>query len=345
MTPGSPEDQEPISELFCDVFALAEQAAQRITDDEVDARLNELLRKTGRAAPPAPDPAGILDAARGQARGIVADAKRTAAQTEAEAARAARSAEEAARREAERIITAAEEYADKALNRAAAIIADARLEAESIIAGARKQAGQIAAATRPRAASLEQQAELARTIHAQSAHAVYALFDLLAAHLLAGRTPTALLEPAHLSAPVPDPADLKDRLSMSQAASDPRMLGSKTAVTPLSRALKSLKYRLNAPQDSENPGWIRKSMKPARPRRQSTLSITVSCFVVARADGTVTTMHIVRNPDDVHVSDLLTPLASLLQSGETLREQPASQDDEPAVIRGNRATLSIEASH
>ena len=67
LTPGPPEDgQKPIEQLFRDVFALADETARRITDTDVDARLDQLLRKTGRAAPPSlePDPAKVLDAAR-----------------------------------------------------------------------------------------------------------------------------------------------------------------------------------------------------------------------------------------------------------------------------------------
>jgi hypothetical protein len=65
LTPGPPEGQEPIELLFRDVFRLAENTARRVTDPEVDARLGQLLRKTGHAAPPSPepDPARVLDAA------------------------------------------------------------------------------------------------------------------------------------------------------------------------------------------------------------------------------------------------------------------------------------------
>ena len=158
ITPGPPEGQEPIDKLFGDVFELAEETARRMTDAEVDARLDRLLSKTGHTAPPAPgpDPAWILDAARRQAGGIVADAQRAAAETEAEAAFAAQAAGEAARCRAERIIAEAEEYSDAALRRAAAIIADSRgraaVIAESIIADARDQADQIVTEARFRAA-------------------------------------------------------------------------------------------------------------------------------------------------------------------------------------------------
>ena len=94
LTPGPPGDgQKPIEQLFRDVFALADETAQRITDTDVDARLDQLLRKTGRAAPPSPepDPAKVLDAAR-QAEKIVADAQRTAAEMAEQAACAAQSA-------------------------------------------------------------------------------------------------------------------------------------------------------------------------------------------------------------------------------------------------------------
>jgi hypothetical protein len=52
LTPGPPEGQEPIEQLFRDVFELADETAQRITDTEVDARLD---RFSGRmAVPPRP---------------------------------------------------------------------------------------------------------------------------------------------------------------------------------------------------------------------------------------------------------------------------------------------------
>lgn len=168
LTPGPPEGQEPIEQLFRDMSELADETARRITDAEVDARLDRLLRKTGHAVPPAlePDPASCLDAARRQAEEaeeIVADARRAAAETAAKAACAAQSTEEAARREAERITAEAEEYSDMALRRAAVIIADARRQAESIIAHARKQAGQVLAAARLQAGSPERQPALTAT--------------------------------------------------------------------------------------------------------------------------------------------------------------------------------------
>lgn len=54
LTPGPPEGQEPIEQLFREVFGLAEETARRITDAEVDARLDRVLRKTGHATPARP---------------------------------------------------------------------------------------------------------------------------------------------------------------------------------------------------------------------------------------------------------------------------------------------------
>jgi F0F1-type ATP synthase membrane subunit b/b' len=209
LTPGPPEGQEPIEQLFRDVFELADETAQRITDTEVDARLDQLLRKNGRAAPPSPepDPAKVLDAARRQAGKIVADAQRAAAETAAEAACAAQSAGEAARRQADLIMAEADGYSDTALSQAAEIVAGARSQAESIIADAREQARQILADARvqtARADNWEQQRTLTGT-HVRDPYDC----DV---------SPRLLAMMQHLADAGSDLADFHDRLPTSPAS-------------------------------------------------------------------------------------------------------------------------------
>lgn len=131
-------------QLFADVSKLAGETVQQISDAEVDARLEQLLRKTGRAIPPRPepDPEKILGSARRQAAKIVDLAKSWAVRKTEEATLAAQATVEAASYQAERIKADADEYSDMALSRAAEIIASARSQADSIIAAAREQAAQ-----------------------------------------------------------------------------------------------------------------------------------------------------------------------------------------------------------
>jgi hypothetical protein len=144
LTPGPADGQDPITQLFADVSKLAGEAVQQISDAEVNARLEQLLRKTGRTIPPRPepDPEKILSSARRQAAKIVDLAKSWAGRKTEEATLAAQATVEAAREQAERIKADADEYSDMALSRAAEIIASARSQADLIIAAAREQTEQ-----------------------------------------------------------------------------------------------------------------------------------------------------------------------------------------------------------
>jgi hypothetical protein len=333
LTPGPLEGQEPIEQLFRDVFGLAEETARRITDAEVDARLDQLLRKTGHAAPPAPepDPACVLDAARREAREIVAAAHRAAAETAAESACAAQSAEEAARREAERIMAEAGEYSDMALNRAAAIIAGARSQAELIVADAREQVRQVITDARLRAGrvdSRERQLAPAGTC-VRDCHDDWtsALLAVIYYGTVAGS----------------NPAESHDWLRWLPAAADLRAWDAKVHLTSRSRVLK---FSVDGQPDREGLGWMGRSRRLVRswwqPRPRN---VTGGCLVVARADGVVANVHIVHVPDDdAHVADLQALLAGFFRLEAAQGEQPASQDEGLASIRGNRAVRSIEAS-
>jgi hypothetical protein len=323
MTPGPPEGgQEPTEQLFRDVFGLADETARRITDAEVDARLGRLLRKTGHAAPPAPepDPASALDDARRQAGEIVADAQRAAAETAAEAACAAQAAEEAARRQAGRVIAEAEEYSDTALNSAAAIIASARSQAESIIADAEKQAGQIIAAARVRADSRERQLALTGTRARDPSD---------------DQTPAAtLLAVIYCGTAGAEPAESNDQLPLPLAA-----LGIRTWRDVFS---------MDAAQERETPRRVLRSWKSVRSRRQPRLSSAAAgCLACASADGIVTSVYIVHAPDDdAHVADLRARLSGFCQiEANQAEQQPPSQDGEPAITCRNGAARSIEASY
>ena len=327
LTPGPPEGQEPIEQLFRDVSELADETARRITDAEVDARLDRLLRKTGHAVPPAPepDPASVLDAARRQAEEIVADARRAAAETATKAACAAQSTEEAARREAERITAEAEEYSDMALRRAAVIIADARRQAESIIAHARKQAGQVLAAARLQAGSPERQLALTAT----SAPDRYAAW-----------TSAAVLDMVYAVA-LSDLGAAHDLLPALPAAADYHAWDKETV---LSFGLHGIKFRMDAEQ-REPFGWMRRSWRSARSRLPLKFSSSPSPWlVVARGNGVVTGVYRGRRsvsfhygPDDnAHVADLRAVLWGVCQLEANQGGQPASVADFRAFLWGLR---------
>jgi hypothetical protein len=46
-TPASPAGQEPLADLFSDIFRLANQVSSRISQDDVEARLRRVLRRSG----------------------------------------------------------------------------------------------------------------------------------------------------------------------------------------------------------------------------------------------------------------------------------------------------------
>ena len=303
LTPGPPEGQEPIEQLFRDVFELADETARQITDTEVEARLDQLLRKNGRGAPPGPepDPAKVLDAARRQAGKIVADVQRAAAETAEQAACAAQSAGEAARRQADLIMAEADGYSDMALSQAAEIVAGARSQAESIIANAREQARQILAGARVQAG---------QTDGWERQHALAALADLAAAACTQISGPNdggilaelvAMVE--HRTTRGADPAGSDELLPSLPDAMNFRTSGSKPRLTSEPRNLKII---LDASQDRESPGLLRR-------RWQSGLSNgTVGLLVVAPADGVAASVPDGHAPvTDAHVAGLSTVILNL----------------------------------
>jgi uncharacterized membrane protein YqiK len=142
--PGPCDGKEPATDLLREVCGLADEAAERIPDSVVNARLNAVLERGGYTAG-AEDEASraeIVAAARREAAEILAAAGRGAAEAAAEAA-CAEAAAEAARRDAERAIARAEQYEDAALLKAASIVAAARAAAGRIIEEAEAEAGRI----------------------------------------------------------------------------------------------------------------------------------------------------------------------------------------------------------
>jgi hypothetical protein len=251
LTPGPPEGQEPIEQLFRDVFELADETAQRITDTEVDARLDQLLRKNGRGAPPGPepDPAKVLDAARRRAGKIVADAQRAAAGTAEQAACAAQSAGEAARRQADLIMAEADGYSDMALSQAAEIVAGARSQAESIIADAREQARQILAG----ACVQTGQADGWERQHALAALAAAACTQISGPNV-GGILAELVAMVEHRTTRGADPGGSDELLlPLLPDAMNSRTSGSKPRLTS---KLRNLKIILDASQDRESPGLV-----------------------------------------------------------------------------------------
>jgi hypothetical protein len=169
MTPRQPDDQEPLAQLFGELFDLVDETVERVTDDDVEEHLRRVLGQTGYGSPGTPELScpdnpkalayqpGWGDAA---AAAIVDGAHRRAAmitmtaQLKAEAcndeAQSARRFAAAAHRRAEQIIADAEEEADAALKRAAKMVADARGQAEQIISDAHQEAERIVWAARNR---------------------------------------------------------------------------------------------------------------------------------------------------------------------------------------------------
>lgn len=152
MSPGHPEDQEPLAQLLREVHELAGEVADRVSNAEVDAALERLLGKvrSTSSTPAEQDPADVLRSARLSAEEILATAQREAREIKARAACAAAEAA-AARAAADRAIAEAEQLTDAALSRAASIVATARQQAEAIIADADETARQIVAAASFRA--------------------------------------------------------------------------------------------------------------------------------------------------------------------------------------------------
>jgi len=143
--PGPYDGQQAITDLLREVCGLADEAAERITDSAVNARLDSVMRKAGYTSDAEHEvsPAEILAVARREADEILATARRGAAEAAAEAA-CAEVAAEAARREAEQATAQAEQYQDAALKKAASIVTEARTEASRIVEEAHAEADRIA---------------------------------------------------------------------------------------------------------------------------------------------------------------------------------------------------------
>lgn len=335
LTPGPPEGQEPIEQLFRDVFELADETAQRITDTEVDARLDQLLRKNGRGAPPGPepDPAKVLDAARRQAGKIVADAQRAAAETAEQAACAAQSAGEAARRQVDLIMAEADGYSDMALSQAAEIVAGARSQAESIIADAREQARQILVGARVQAG----QADGWERQHALAAAACTQISGPNVGGILAELV--AMVE--HRTTRGADPAGSDELLPSLPDAMNFRTSGSKFRLMP---ELRNLKIIPGASQDGESSGLLRRRWRLMRWLWQSGLSNgTVGLLVVARPGGAASV------PDghvpvaDAHVAGLPTVILDLCVTSPGSGPSPG-KGRWPGDIRGGELAGSGSAA-
>jgi hypothetical protein len=177
MASHQPGEQEPLGQLFREVLDLVDETVEQVTDDDVDARLRQLLDTScycRQAVGPGPAvgspggvnwaPAGLLSAggpadvagweevavarnARLQANEVVAAARREAKAWAAEARQAA----QAAREQAERILADARAHADAMLNRAAGVIDDAHERAERIVADAHEAVEQLTAAAQVQA--------------------------------------------------------------------------------------------------------------------------------------------------------------------------------------------------
>jgi len=152
MSPGHPEDQEPLAQLLREVHELAGEVAGRVSNAEVDAALERILGKVGSTSSTSAeqDPADVLRSARRAAEEILATTQLEAREMKARAVCAAAEAT-AARAAAACAIAEAEQFTDAALSRAASIVATARQQAEAIIADADETARRIVAAASFRA--------------------------------------------------------------------------------------------------------------------------------------------------------------------------------------------------
>lgn len=158
-TAGVSDEDEPTAELLRDLFDLADEVVDQVTDDDVEARLRHLRatmarRRSARRVEALDEfcstaaevrslsgtsaAAGweAAAAARLQVEGIMAAARRDA---ELLAAQIHRAAEET-RQHAEKLRADAETFADAALDRAAKIVTEARDEAARILAEAEEAA-------------------------------------------------------------------------------------------------------------------------------------------------------------------------------------------------------------
>jgi hypothetical protein len=152
--PGRYDGQQPITDLLRDVCGLADEAAERITDSAVNARLDSVMRKAGytSGAEHEVSPAEILAVARREAEEILAAARRGAAEAAAEAA-CAEIAAQAARRETEQVTAQAEQYQDAALKKAASLVTEARAPGQPDRRTGPRRGGQNRQGQRPAACS------------------------------------------------------------------------------------------------------------------------------------------------------------------------------------------------
>jgi hypothetical protein len=155
--PISPDGEEPLSDLFGDMLNLANEVASRVSQDEVEVRLERVLRRARKCGPGGGDSPPLtvpFDPAQallgGQAQGSLVEAQlREVQQTIAGARKELAAVGEEARRTLDRALTAytealkaradaaeivreAKSYHDAALESAAAIVKDAKAAAENI---------------------------------------------------------------------------------------------------------------------------------------------------------------------------------------------------------------------
>jgi hypothetical protein len=180
MPSRQPEQPNPLHRLFRKLFDLVDDTVERITDDEVEARLRRVLDQAGRSpgSPRHPSPdclrprdiehddrdqrapdlssLGDLtetpDRLRRSRRWVeaVGRMEQQAWAWEIQTRSAIRAVDDA-RQQAKEIIAEAQEQADAALRRAASMVADARRQAKEIIAEAQEQADPYSASTPPAA--------------------------------------------------------------------------------------------------------------------------------------------------------------------------------------------------
>ncbi len=154
--PRQPDEDQPLEQLFGDMFDLVDETVARITDAEVNEHLRKALGQSGYAGqltglwqPGSMDDPCVLADLTGSivlGRGTVADimaAAQANAKLSSERLQQAQEALEVARDEATEIIAAARDEADEALKQAAKMVSDAREQAGRIISDARREARQI----------------------------------------------------------------------------------------------------------------------------------------------------------------------------------------------------------
>jgi hypothetical protein len=217
------------------------------------------------------------------------------------------------------------------LSRAAAIIAGARTQAESIIADATEQADQIIADARLHVARVEsRERRLALTgtrVRDTYDGGMCAVWFALIRDSAGFHSAESLY-----------------RLSSLSSVVDHSTSDDKADVPPGSRALK---WSLDAQQDRETPGWLRRNWRSVRTRMRLWFGYQPTReLMIARADGFVVSVYTIRFPhDDAHARNLRALFAGYCPFEVIWGEQPVNQAGGPAGIREEEATCTIEANH